>query len=120
LRDLREQLPVQGVLHGAQVQFAQIPQEQQTRFGASHHHLVDSLPLRGQDAGGGAGRVGEAVGERGFGQALDVFAGPLGEVGGDVVDLVFGAMAVGHGCQLLGKVLLAVVESVERKGEAVH
>jgi hypothetical protein len=51
---------------------------------------------------------------------LDVFAGPLGEVGGDVVDLVFGAMAVGHGCQLLGKVLLAVVESVERKGEAVH
>jgi hypothetical protein len=119
LRDLREQLPVQGVLHGAQVQFAQIPQEQQTRFGTMRRRLGAFLPLRGQDAGGG-GREVEAVGVRCFGQALDVFAGPLGEVGSDVADLVFGAMAFGHGRQLLGKVHLAVVESVEGEGEAVH
>lgn len=89
---------------------AQVAQEQQARLGAVTERFGGRLRvLRLLRVLGGCREV-EAVRLGGLGQPPDVLGGPAGEVGGDVVDLVVGAVPFGQRRQLPGEPPLAVVE----------
>jgi hypothetical protein len=76
-----------GVLRGGQMQVPQIAQEQQIRLGPAVHRP------NGRVADAWVHVEVEVAFPGGFRQALSVVPGPVGEIRGDVVDVVLRAVA---------------------------
>jgi hypothetical protein len=62
----------------------------------------------------------EAVVGSDIGQAPNVFSGPGGDIGGDVMDLVFGAVTLGQGHEAADEAAFAVVERAQGDLDAIH